>query len=192
MITMSLTQYHQTKEQLDLEKIQVIEAQKDSAKFAPLYKKYFEQIFRFILKRVEGEDTAADITSQVFLKALTNISKYKDMGFPFSSWLFRIARNELYDLYRKKEIEMVVSLETKGIVVMISEMGQNKKDDHAHLAAALSHLDEDEVELIEMRFFEDRAFKEIGEILNITENNAKVRTYRILDKLRKILGHENK
>lgn len=191
MISMSISQYHQSKEQLDEEKILIQEAQKDRAKFAPLYKKYFEQIFRFILKRVEGEEVAADITSQVFLKALTNIAKYKDMGFPFSSWLFRIARNELYDMYRKKEVEMVVSLETKGIVVMISEMGPDQKD-HSHLTAALSQLDEDEMELIELRFFEDRAFKEIGEILNITENNAKVRTYRTLDKLRKILGDENK
>ena len=36
-----------------------------------------------------------------------------------------------------------------------------------------------------MRFFEKRAFKEIGEILNITENNAKVRTYRVLDEMKK-------
>lgn len=191
MITMSLSPYHQTKEQLDQEKILVQEAQKDKAKFAPLYKKYFEQIFLFVLKRVESEDTAADITSQVFLKALLNLSKYKDMGFPFSSWLFRIARNELYDMYRKKEVEMVVSMESRSVQLIMSEIGDAGKEDHSHLTAALSKLDEDEMELIEMRFFEKRAFKEIGEILDITENNAKVRTYRILDKLKKILSSEN-
>jgi RNA polymerase sigma-70 factor, ECF subfamily len=191
MLTMSLTAYHQTKEQLDEEKILVLEAQRDKAKFAPLYKKYFEQIFLFILKRVEGEDTAADITSQVFLKALINISKYKDMGLPFSSWLFRIARNELYDMYRKKEVELVVSLESKGVIEMISIMGEEEKPDHSKLTAALSLLDDDEMELIELRFFEKRAFKEVGEILNITEINAKTRTYRLLDKLKKMMGHEN-
>jgi RNA polymerase sigma-70 factor, ECF subfamily len=191
MITMSLSPYHQTKEQLDQEKIQVLEAQQDKAKFAPLYKKYFEQIFLFVLKRVESEDAAADITSQVFLKALLNISKYKDMGFPFSSWLFRIARNELYDMYRKKQVEMVVSMESRSVQFIMSEIGDAEKQDHSHLTAALSKLDEDEMELIEMRFFESRPFKEIGEILSITENNAKVRTYRILDKLKKILSSEN-
>jgi RNA polymerase sigma-70 factor (ECF subfamily) len=191
MITMSLTQYHQTQEQLDQEKILILDAQKDKAKFAPLYKKYFEQIFLFILKRVEGEDTAADITSQVFLKALLNLAKYKDMGLPFSSWLFRIARNELYDMYKKKEVELVVSLESRGIVEMISEMKDEEKADHSQLMTALSLLENDEMELIELRFFEKRAFKEIGEILEITENNAKVRTYRILDKLKKLLSHAN-
>ena len=48
-------------------------------------------------------------------------------------------------------------------------------------------LPEDELQLIEMRFFEKRSFKEIGEILEITENNAKVKTYRILEKLKKII-----
>jgi RNA polymerase sigma-70 factor (ECF subfamily) len=186
------TPYHQSKEQLAQEKTLVQEAQKDKTKFGLLYKKYFEQIFYFILKRVESEDTAADVTSQVFLKALINIPKYKDMGLPFSSWLFRIARNELYDMYRQKQIQMVVSIESNGIVQMIADMGDEQKEDYSDLTTALSQLDEDEMELMEMRFFEKRAFKEIGEILDITENNAKVRTYRTLDKLKKLLGNENR
>ena len=71
----TLTTYYQSKEQIDQENILIIEAKKDSSKFAVLYKKYFEQIFLFVLKRVESEDTAADITSQVYLKSLTNLSK---------------------------------------------------------------------------------------------------------------------
>jgi len=43
------------------------------------------------------------------------------------------------------------------------------------------------MQLIELRFFEKNAFLEIGEIMGITENNAKVRTYRILDKLKQFL-----
>lgn len=185
-----LSPYHQTKEQLDQEKVLIQEAQKDKAKFAVLYKKYFEQIFLFVLKRVESEDAAADITSQVFLKALINLMKYKDMGLPFSSWLFRIARNELYDMYHQKQIEMVVSLESKGIAEMLAEMGDEQKEDYSQLTTTLALLEDDEMELIELRFFEKRAFKEIGEILDITENNAKVRTYRILDKVKKLLSHE--
>ena len=185
-----LNRYHQNKEQLDEERFIISEAKKDSSKFAFLYKKYYEPIFLFVLKRVESEDTAADITSQVFLKALTNLSKYKDMGFPFSSWLFRIARNQLYDLYRTNKIEMVVSLESKGALEIISEMGAEEKEDYSALNMALQHLDEADMELIELRFFEKRHFKEMGEILDITENNAKVKTYRVLDKLKKLLKNE--
>ncbi|HRG52069.1 MAG TPA: sigma-70 family RNA polymerase sigma factor [Bacteroidia bacterium] len=184
------TSYHQSAEQLTLDAAQIKAAQKDTSKFGVLYKKYYEQIFLFILKRVETEDIAADITSQVFLKALTALSKYKDMGLPFSSWLFRIARNELYDMQAQHKIELVVSTEKKGIGEMINEMGEEEPADYSNLYHVLSTLEDEDMELIELRFFEKRAFKEIAEILEITENNAKVRTYRILDKLKNLLRHE--
>lgn len=183
----TLNKYHQDKGQIEQEQRLIVDASKDSSKFALLYEKYFKQIFLFVLKRVESEDTAADITSQVFLKALLNLSKYRNMGFPFSSWLFRIARNELYDLYQQRKISMVLSIETNGLQQIISEIEDHGKEDYEELTRAIGFLEEDEVELIELRFFEKRAFKEIGEILEITENNAKVRTYRTLDKLEKLL-----
>ena len=70
-------------------------AKKNSKYFEPIYKKYHEQIFRFVYQRLNNEDDAADITSQVFLKALLNLEKYEFRGFPFSSWLYRIALNEV-------------------------------------------------------------------------------------------------
>lgn len=179
-----LTPYHQSGNQLAQDAIQVKEAQKDTSRFDVLYKKYHEQIFLFIFKRVETEDIAADITSQVFLKALVNLSKYKDMGLPFSSWLFRIARNELYDLHTHNKIELIVSTERNGIGNIIEEMGEAETADYSDLYEALNTLEDNDMELIELRFFEQRPFKEIGEILDITENNAKVKTYRILDKLK--------
>jgi RNA polymerase sigma-70 factor (ECF subfamily) len=52
-------------------------------------------------------------------------------------------------------------------------------------------LDNEEMELIELRYFEKHSFKEVGEILEITENNAKVRTYRVLEKLKKLFKNEH-
>lgn len=187
----TLTSYHFSKERIQLEEELIRNAKKDTAKFDVLYTNYYEQIFLFILKRVETEDIAADITSQVFLKALNNLSKYKEIGLPFGSWLYRIARNEIYDLHLKNKIEMVVSIESKGIWSMITEISEEKNEkDYSKLHVAIGTLNDDEIELIELRFFEKRHFKEIAEILEITENNAKVKTYRILDKLKNILKNE--
>jgi len=85
---------------------------------------------------------------------------------------------------------MVVSLENKGVSEIITEIGDTEKEDYSRLHLALGILEDQEMELIELRFFEKRPFKEIGEILDITENNAKVRTYRILDKLKSLLKNE--
>ena len=56
------------------------------------------------------------------------------------------------------------------------------------LVQALDGLKGHELDLIEMRFFEQRSFREIAELLDMTENNAKVKTYRILERLKKKLS----
>ena len=70
-------------------------AKQDPTKFKPLYEKYYEKIFRFIYSRIEDKKLAYDITADVFYKSLLKISTYQDQRTPFSSWLYRIARNEL-------------------------------------------------------------------------------------------------
>jgi RNA polymerase sigma-70 factor (ECF subfamily) len=52
------------------------------------------------------------------------------------------------------------------------------------LGKALHYLSAQEIELIELRYFESKSFAEIGFILQVTENNAKVKTYRAIDKLK--------
>jgi len=170
-------------------------AKMDIGEFKFLYDRYFEQLFLFVLKRVKSQEIASDITSQVFLKAMENLKKYKHQGFPFSSWLYRIARNEIFDLHKKNKIQMVLSIETFGLDQMIIEMEDGRSNEkikewHDWLYQGLKKLEQDELELIEMRFFEERPFKEISEILELGESSAKMRTYRILEKLKKHLSHE--
>jgi RNA polymerase sigma-70 factor (ECF subfamily) len=108
------------------------------------------------------------------------------MGFPFSSWLYRIAINEINMFYRRSKKSRVISLNERGLKNIASESSDVDTEALMALKRSLLHLSPDELFLIELRFFEDKAFAEIGEILDITEANAKVRTYRALDKLRNI------
>lgn len=62
-------------------------AKEDKKYFGFLYEKYFQQLFIFIFKKNQNEDFAGDICSKTFMKAMMNIDKYEDRGFPFSSWL---------------------------------------------------------------------------------------------------------
>lgn len=163
-------------------------AQKDPALFRPLYDSYFENIFRFIFRRTDNENLTADICSQVFLKAMQQINKYQFKGVPFSAWLFRIASNEIAQHYRNTQKNRVISLESSHINDLVDEMDSPQLENYQNaLIQALDQLDETDVQFIEMRFFEQRPFKEIAEILEITESNAKVKTYRILEKLKKII-----
>ena len=69
--------YHQSQKQLLSENDIVEAAKKDPKQFEALYKKYYEQIFRYIHQRMDDKEMAFDITSQVFLKAMINLPKYK-------------------------------------------------------------------------------------------------------------------
>ncbi|MBX9852753.1 MAG: sigma-70 family RNA polymerase sigma factor [Cytophagaceae bacterium] len=166
-------------------------AQKDPNRFAPLYEKYYKPIFLFIYRRADDEDLSADLTSQVFMKAILNLPKYEFKGVPFSAWLYRIAANEINQHYRKGKNVRAISIEDSGIERLKQELPEWDEEHEMKekiLMEGMNHLSKDEVQYIELRFFEDRSFKEIGFILNITENNAKVKTYRILDKIKKIIG----
>jgi RNA polymerase sigma-70 factor (ECF subfamily) len=176
----------ETKVWSDEEKL-ILAAQADRAKFQPLYQKYYTQILKFVYQRVTTKDDAYDITQQVFLQAMVSLNKYELRGFPFSSWLYRIAINELNQAFRKHEKQRGINLEEKHLKDIAHEINEGSEELEKVLLEALTTLEEDDFQLVEMRFFEKRAFKEIGEILNITEANAKMKLYRILDKLKPVL-----
>lgn len=187
---MSVSKYHVTDDQMQAEQVMVEAAKADPAKFEPLYRKYYEQIFRYIYQRMDDKDAAFDVTSQVFLKALTNLPKYKFKGVPFSSWLYRIAFSETNNYFNKNKARRTVNIDTSRLGDMLDEMDDNgdREEQKRIVLEAIGQLAEADLQIIEMRFFEKRSFKEVAEILDITENNAKVKTYRILDKIRKRIG----
>jgi RNA polymerase sigma-70 factor, ECF subfamily len=188
-----VSKYHATREDMLQEQMLVEEAKRDPARFQPLYNSYYERIFLFVWQRMDDKEMAHDITSQVFLKAMLHLPKYEFKGVPFASWLYRIAKSEVYTVFRKQQAQRTVNIETSGLHDMADEMEDDQYTELIPvLKAAVAELDEEDVQYVEMRFFEKRAFKEIAEIMGITENNAKVKTYRILEKLKKIITGKNK
>lgn len=177
--------YHHTKDKLqkELEWIQL--AKSDPNNFAPLYEKYHEQIFRYIYQRMDDKEMAFDATSQVFLKALKNIHKFEYRGVPFGSWLYRIAKSELNQAFRDRKAKRAINIDDTHVATFI-EVFKEEETEHnkKRLFKAISQLKEADIQLIEMRYFEERPYKEMGEILDITENNAKVKTFRALEKLK--------
>jgi RNA polymerase sigma-70 factor (ECF subfamily) len=188
-----VSKYHASTEALQEEWVEIQAAQADPARFEVLYDRYYERILSFIYQRLDDKDLAFDTTSQVFLKAMQNLHKFQFKGVPFASWLFRIAKNEVYQLFRDQKTERTVNIEKVSLKVMVEEMEEDFYEPYYEkLKESVAGLEEEEIQFIEMRFFEKRAFKEIGEIMNITENHAKVKLYRILDKLKKALLKKKK
>lgn len=180
------SKYHQSNEQL-LRENDIIEAsKKNPERFAPIYKKYYEQIFRYVYQRMDSKDQAHDVTSQIFIKAITKLHKYQFQGVPFSSWLYRIAMSEVYQYLKENSAKRTVNVDTSGLSEIVDDIDDNgRAEQKQQLIEVIGELPEEELQMIEMRYFEKRSYREIGKILGIAENNAKVKTFRIVGKLKK-------
>ncbi len=161
-------------------------AKRNPKAFGELYEKYFDRIFNFIYRQTDDEDLTDDLCSQTFLSVLKNIGRYEFRGVPFSAWLYKIASNEVNKHYRKKKNDKVFSIEEVRVRELFEQANDGWDDEiMEQLLRYFKELPTDMLQVLELRFFEDKDFKEIAFILDITESGAKMRTYRALDRLRK-------
>jgi len=181
------TRYHATRTDIAAEDAEIEAAKRNPRAFAPLYERYYARILGFVYQRTDRKDDAYDITQQVFIAALENIGKYKSTGVPYSALLFRIAINELNRFYRRSKVRQAVNIDDEQVADVLAEMGEeNSAETDARLMKAVQQLQEDEMSLLQMRFFDKIPFKDLCAILEITETAAKARVYRLLDKLKTI------
>lgn len=175
-----------TDPELDKERDIIERSRKDPAAFGELYETYFDRIFNFVYRQTDDEELAGDLCSQTFINALNSLSRYEFRGIPFSAWLYRIARNEINKHYRKNKRKNVFSIEEVKVRELIERSDETWDDELVQkLVNFMKDLPTDMLQVLELRFFEDKDFKDIAFILDITESGAKMRTYRALDKLRK-------
>ncbi len=175
---------------LEIEKKWVENAKANPENFEFFYKQYHRQIYRYIYEKLNDRDQARDITSQVFYKAMIYLQKYEFKGVPFVSWLYRIAKSELYQSFREKKSLNIIDRALFQIPENINDDdSENEEKEYIKkkLFQCLKLLRRNDLVLIELRFFENQSFREIGNSIGITENNAKVRTFRAVERLRRLL-----
>ena len=168
----------------------VAAAQQDTAAFRPLYEKYYGAVFRYFVRRADGEVVAEELCSKTFFKALDKLNTYKWQGKPFGAWLFAIAGNELKRYYR--DAKPIFTLEVDKMDCFEVE-GEELTDYLPSLVAVLDQLSDEDLRLLELKYFEGLPFKELCNLLEIGESAAKMRIYRLLSKLKTlIIEHHDK
>ncbi|MDO1448068.1 sigma-70 family RNA polymerase sigma factor [Rhodocytophaga aerolata] len=176
----------------DNEYQEIEEAKRDPERFRVLYERYFKMMFLFIHRKVDDKNTSADLASQVFLKALLHLPGYQHQGLPFSAWLYRIAINEVMQFFRKNQRIRQVVIDDYMLSRLREETEEATLENlQKQLSQVIEQLSLAEVQLIELRFYENKSFKEIAYILEISENTAKVRAFRLLEKIREAMRKLN-
>ncbi len=166
------------------------QAQKgDKEAYGQLYDHYIAPIYRFVLVKVTDKDEAQDLTHEVFLSAWQNLKNYKHQGFPFSSWLYQIARNKVIDHYRTKKIHSDVYELDEDLVKVVGAVESNLDIGLAmdHVKTALSRLSEEQQDVIVMKFIEDLSNEEIANIMGKSEGAVRLLQHRAVNNLKEIL-----
>jgi RNA polymerase sigma-70 factor, ECF subfamily len=165
----------------------------ESSAFGALYDEYQPRIYRFILLKVGHREEAEDLTHQVFLNAWTNIEKYRHRGHPFSSWLYRIARNQVIDHYRVRKSDVTLDEELVEELTEIVQVSENveMKLRMEEVFLAIRELRSDYQDVILMRFVEDLPLKDIANTLEKSEGAVKLMQHRAMQELREKLRNDH-
>lgn len=161
-------------------------------------KYYFEfrtSIFWYIRKKVTNEETAQDITTDVFMKLLENpdILGERD-GNGVRAWLYTVARNAVIDSYRKKSNQLEKTTIDEEVFELIASDSQDhlqgviKDEKYQLILAAMEGLNPDEREIVSLRFMEEMKFNEIATIVGKDEGAVKMTLYRAMEKIKNKIG----
>lgn len=163
-------------------------AQADPRAFDGLYRRYMTRVFRYARAHAASDEDAADITQQIFLRALDALPRYRQGSAPFGAWLFRIARNASVDAHRRRRAQPV----TWDTLPEALHPHASQEPEPAYLRAeALDRLRElvarlsvEQRELLALRFAARLSSAEIATVVGKSPAAVKRQLTRILSALK--------
>lgn len=161
--------------------------------FAMLIDRYKDLIFTLSLKMLVDSQEAEEAAQDTFIKAYRSLERYKGDA-KFSTWLYKIAYNNCLDRLKKKKrtahiINIEVSeFEMKSLSSALDTIEQNER--RTVIDECLKMMTPDESFLLTLYYLQERSLKEISGIMNINENNLKIKLFRSRKKLAGILRYK--
>jgi RNA polymerase sigma-70 factor (ECF subfamily) len=179
----------------DSDESELIEqAKTDKDAFGRLYERYVDRIYNYVYYRTGNAEDAEDLTARIFFRAMQHIGNYHDRGLPFSAWLYRIAHNLVANWHRDRSRRKIISLDDitqwqapeKG-----PEFVTQLMEDKDALLSAIRRLPAERQELLILKFVEQLANAEIGDMMGRSEGAIKSLYHRTLLALRDDLQREH-
>ena len=167
--------------------------------FDTLLERYQDKLFRYIFFLVRSREVTEDLFQETFVKAIVNLQqgRYQSDG-KFAAWITRIAHNLVIDLFRQERNENLISNDESEIDLLNSakfsegtiESQMVNKQVLKDVARLVEELPEAQREVVRMRFFENKSFKEIAESEGISINTALGRVRYAISNMRRIAAEK--
>jgi RNA polymerase sigma-70 factor, ECF subfamily len=151
-----------------------------------LVSRWERRVYNYLLRITNHREDALDLAQDVFLKAHQNLRKLDDPG-RFAPWLYRIAHNEAYSMFRKRRPETDVDEiepERTGEGIAVGGTSVFPIELSLSVAAALERLSPEQREAVVLKIYQGFKFEEMAEILECPVSTVKSRLYAALDLLK--------
>ncbi len=170
----------------------------DESAFEEIVRKYQQTVFNVVYHNIGHRGDVEDVAQKIFTKVYFSLSKFDDNR-PFFPWLYRIAMNQCYDELRRLRRQKVrtfteLNLEdTDRIEALVSQneippsSPQDSKEIHALLLKLLGGLPDRQKMAIVLRDIEDVSYERMAEILNCTEQAARLKVFRARSRLKQLV-----
>ncbi len=156
--------------------------------FDQLVRKHQKGVWRIARRYVGSDADAADVAQQAFVRAYKGLAAFRGAS-SLRSWLYRIAINCALSWLRDHRREQPTEIADDALVAPSMAAAQISGDqESARLRAAIAQLPPKQKLVLELRIFDDLAFKEVAELADCSENTAKVNFHYAVKRLRDILG----
>ena len=171
----------------------------DNNSFEFLLNRHKNKVFSYIISKVKNRDLAEDIFQDTFVKVINSLQKgrYNEEG-KFLPWMMRIAHNLIIDYFRRSnKMKNIRSTDDFNIFDILNDGARSQEEDmirkriHVDLKLLIDLLPLEQKDVIKLRYFEDKSFKEIASLTNVSINTALGRMRYALINLRS-LSQEHK
>lgn len=157
--------------------------------FEQVYERYYFEVFRFVSKHMENRHDAEDLTSEVFLYCYKNYERYDPAKSAISTWLFLVVKSMLKTYYRDKKNHLDLSDFEDWLLADDCDLARAVylEQLRSFLAEQIGLLPERQQQVIVLRFFQEKGFEEIAEVLDTSAGNVRVMLTRAIAKLKQNL-----
>ena len=166
----------------------------DNSSFEFLLNRHKNKVFSYIISKVKNRDLAEDIFQDTFVKVINSLQKgrYNEEG-KFLPWMMRIAHNLIIDYFRRSnKMKNIRSTDDFNIFDILNDGARSQEEDmirkriHVDLKLLIDLLPLEQKDVIKLRYFEDKSFKEIASLTNVSINTALGRMRYALINLRSL------
>ena len=156
--------------------------------FSQIYDEHVDKIYRFVFFKVSDESLAQDITSETFTRLWKEISEDKEVKNPHG-FLFKVARNLIFDYYRTKD-RNPINLDNVDTILDKNQDIEKKavqNDDMRIILAAMDKLNDDCRVALSMYYIEQEPVSEVAKALGKSNGATRVIIHRAMRELKKFM-----